>query len=505
MDLDKITSFCKKTGIIFPNSEIYGGMAGFWDYGPVGVQIKRNMTELWWEEFVEKREDVIGIDGSIITNPEVWKASGHVDSFSDPLMDCKKCKKRFRADDFLEEELGINVEGKSPEELNNLVEEKGLECPRCGGEFTDAKDFNLMFETNIGPVESEENKAYLRPETAQLIFTNFKMAMETSRQKLPFGIAQMGKAFRNEVSPRNFVFRTREFGQMEIEYFAHPDRRKECPYMTEKIRKYEVNLLTEEDQENDEESKKITIDEALDKGYIETEWLAYWLYQHYSWFVELGVDEGNLRLREHMEDEMAHYAKSCFDIDYRFPFGWKEVYGNADRGDFDLQSHIEASGEKLGVYDQEKEERITPHVVSEPSQGIERSLLVFIIDAYTEEEGRKYLELDPRLAPVKCRIFPLMPKDGLDEKAREVYEEVKEEVHTEYEERGSIGKRYARADEIGVPYCVTVDYDTVEDDSITIRDRNSTDQIRVPIDELSEVLRKLINNKVEFEEAGEDF
>ncbi len=502
MDLDKITSFCKRTGIIFPNSEIYSGLSGFWDYGPVGVQMKRNMTDLWWKEFVENREDVIGIDGSIITNPDVWKASGHLESFSDPLMDCKKCKKRFRADHLIEDELDVSTEGKSVDKLNELISNEGLKCPRCGGNFTDVKDFNLMFETNIGPVKSDNSKAYLRPETAQLIFTNFKLAMETSRQKLPFGIAQMGKAFRNEVSPRNFVFRTREFGQMEIEYFTHPDKRDNCPYMTDDIREYEVNILTAEDQKEDKEHKKITIGQAIDSGFMETEWLAYWLYQHYRWFVDLGVDENNLRLREHREDEMAHYARSCFDIDYRFPFGWKEVYGNADRGDFDLRRHIESSGEKLGVYDQEMEERIVPHVVSEPSQGIERSLLVFIMDSYTEEENRTYLKLHPKIAPVKCRIFPLMTKDGLDTKAREIFERLKEDIHVEYEDRGSIGKRYARADEIGVPYCITVDYDTLEDDTVTIRDRDSTDQIRVCIDDLNEVLVELIEGQVEFSEAN---
>ncbi len=503
MDLDKIASFCKKTGIIFPSSDIYGGISGFWDYGPVGVQIKRNMTDLWWKEFVEKREDVIGIDGSVISSPEIWKASGHLESFSDPLIDCKKCKKRFRADHLVEDVVGIDAEGKTIGEINNIMDEESINCPRCGGDLTDAKDFNLMFETNIGPVKSEENKAYLRPETAQLIFTNFKLAMESSRQKLPFGIAQMGRAFRNEVSPRNFVFRTREFGQMEIEYFVHPDKREKCPYMADSIRDYEINMLTGEDQKNDKESRKMTFGEALDGGYIQTEWLAYWLYQHYRWFVDLGVDRDNLRIRQHTEDEMAHYARSCFDIDYRFPFGWKEVYGNADRGDFDLKSHIEASGEKLNVYDQDKGERVVPHVVSEPSQGIDRSLLVFIIDAYTEEEDRTYLELDPRLSPFKCRIFPLMTKDGLGERAREIYESMRDDIYVEYEERGSIGKRYARADEIGVPYCVTVDYDTLEDDTVTIRDRDTTDQIRVPVDKLLSILNGLVRGDIDFDEAGD--
>lgn len=499
MNLDDLASFCKRTGIIFPNSDIYGGLSGFWDYGPVGVQMKKNMTELWWEEFVEQRDDVVGMDGTIISSSDVWRASGHLDSFSDPLVDCKECKNRFRADRLVEDETDKQAEGEDPETLDRIIDEEGIDCPKCGGSLTDVREFNLMFETNLGPVESEDNKAYLRPETAQLIFTNFKLVRESSRQKLPFGIAQMGKAFRNEVSPRNFVFRTREFGQMEIEYFVHPDERDGCPYMTDEIRKYELQVLTREHQEENEEHEKMTIGELIDNGHMETEWLAYWLYLHYNWFVKLGVNPENLRLREHREEELAHYASSCFDIEYKFPFGWDEVYGNADRGDYDLKRHEEASGENLGVYDQDREEHIIPHVVSEPSQGIDRSLMVFITDAYTEEGGRTYLELDPRLAPVKCRIFPLMTKDGLDEKAMELYESLKKTIHLEYEGRGSIGKRYARADEIGVPYCVTVDYDTLEEDTVTVRDRDSTDQIRVSVEELPSVLCDLIEGKRDFE------
>ncbi len=504
MDLDDMASFCKKTGIIFQNSEIYGGLSGFWDYGPVGAQIKKNMVDLWWEEFVEKRDDVVGIDGSIISSSEVWKASGHVDSFSDPLVDCKKCKKRMRADRLIEEETGEKVEGEGPGKMDSIIEEKNISCPRCGGSLTDVREFNLMFETNLGSVDSEENKAYLRPETAQLIFTNFKQVVDSTRQKLPFGIAQIGRAFRNEVSPRNFVFRTREFGQMEIEYFVHPDNKKKCPFIDEEIRSYELQVLTAEHQRGGEGHERMTIGELVDGGYAETEWLAYWLYQHFNWFVKLGVDPKNLRLREHMEDELAHYAGSCFDIEYNFPFGWDEVYGNADRGDYDLRRHQEASGKKLGVYDQNKEEHVLPRVVSEPSQGIERSLMVFLMDAYTVEDGRKFLELDPRLAPVKCRIFPLMPKDGLDQKAREIYSSLDDRINVEYEESGSIGKRYARADEIGVPYCITVDYDTLEDDTVTIRDRNSTDQIRVVIDELYDVLKDLVFGDKTFEEFLEE-
>ncbi|MFP4117018.1 MAG: glycine--tRNA ligase [Candidatus Aenigmatarchaeota archaeon] len=505
MDLDDIKSFCKKTGIIFPNSEIYGGLSGFWDYGPVGTQIKKNMTDLWWEEFVERRDDIVGIDGSIISSNEVWKASGHVDSFSDPLVDCKKCKRRVRADRLIEEETGKKVEGEEPEELNKIIEEENIRCSRCGGELAEVKEFNLMFETNLGPVESEENKAYLRPETAQLIFTNFKNVRESTRQKLPFGIAQTGKAFRNEISPRNFVFRNREFEQLEIEYFVHPDNKENCPFLDDTIRNYELQVLTAEHQEEDEKHERMTIGELIQGNYMETEWLAYWLYQHFNWFVELGVDPEDLRLREHPDEELAHYASSCFDIEYRFPFGWDEVYGNADRGDYDLRHHQEHSGKNLGIYDQDKEEHVLPHVASEPSQGIERSLMVFIMDAYTVEEDRKLLKLDPRLAPVKCRIFPLMAKDGLDEKAKEIHADLKDRMNVEYEERGSIGKRYARADEIGVPYCVTVDYDTMEDDTVTIRDRDSTDQIRVSIDDIPRILRSLVDGTLNFDEAGEEF
>ncbi len=504
MNLDELTSFCKRAGIVFKNSEMYGGLSGFWDYGPVGVQIKKNMMDLWWEDFVERRDDVVGLDGAIISSPDIWKASGHVDSFSDPLVDCKKCKNRFRADHLIEDRFEISAEEMSLKEIDGMIAEKDLKCPRCGGELTEAREFNLMFETNLGPVKSDENRAYLRPETAQLIFANFKQIKESSRQKLPFGIAQMGKAFRNEVSPRNFVFRSREFEQMEIEYFVHPDRRDNCPYMTEDILDYEMQVLTAENQKNERGHEKMSVRELVSGGYMETEWLAYWIYQHYNWFIELGVDPKKIRLREHMENEMAHYARSCYDIEYKFPFGGDEVYGNADRGDFDLRSHSEASGKNLGVYDQDLGEHVIPHVVSEPSQGVDRSLMVFIVDAYTEEDGRTFLALDPRLSPVKCRIFPLMTKDGLDDVARDIYDGLKNTLNVEYDERGSIGKRYARADEVGVPYCVTVDYDTVEDGTVTIRDRDSTDQVRIDSSDLIEVIDGLIDGDVCFDELGAD-
>lgn len=503
MNLNDLSSFCKRTGIIFQNSEIYGGFAGFWDYGPVGTEIKRNMKKLWWDEFVRQREDVVGIDGAIVPHPEVWKASGHVDSFSDPLLDCEECNETVRGDHLVEDALGIAADGVPPERLEKLIDEHGITCPRCGGGLKEIKEFNLMFETNVGPIRSEENTTYLRPETAQLIFTNFKLAKDSTRQKLPFGIAQMGRAFRNEISPRNFMFRSREFEQMEIEYFVHPEKTRDCPYMTDEIRDFEVNIWPEDIQEKDGDTVKSTLGEALDRGWIGTDWHAYWLYQHYNWFLKLGVDPDNLRLREHLKNEMAHYASCCYDIEYRFPFGWKEIYGNADRTTFDLEQHIEHSDEDLTVYDQEKEERVVPYVASEPSQGVDRSFLTFIVDAYEEEDDRTVLKLNPRLAPVKCRIFPLMAKDGLDEKAREIEEMLKGGAHSEYEERGSIGKRYARADEIGVPYCITVDYDTLEDDTVTIRDRDSTEQIRVPIDELEGILKDLIEGNVDFDEAGE--
>lgn len=503
MNLEEIISFCKRTGIIYPNSEIYGGFAGFWDYGPVGAEIKKNITDLWWKEFVQDREDVIGMDGAIITHPKVWKASGHVDSFSDPLLDCKECGERFRGDHLVEDELGIAADGIPPERLEELIQDNDIGCPECGGELTEIRTFNLMFETNVGPIQSEENKTYLRPETAQLIFTNFKLAKKCSRQKLPFGIAQIGRAFRNEVSPRNFVFRNREFEMMEIEYFVHPEKANECPYLSQEIRDSKVEILTQEMQEQGEKHRTATIQEALDKGWIQTQWHAYWLYQHYNWFVKLGIDPKKIRLREHLENELAHYANSCYDIEYDFPFGWKEVYGNADRGTFDLEQHLKHSEENLKVYDQDQEENVIPRVASEPSQGVDRSLLAFVIDAYTQEEGRFVLKLHPKLAPVQCRVFPLMTKDGLDEKAEQVYEKLKGAIHLEYEERGSIGKRYARADEVGVPYCVTIDHDTLEDGTVTIRDRDMTQQIRVPIEKLANKLERLIQGEINFKEAGE--
>ncbi len=501
IDIEELASFCKKKGFVFQNSEIYGGMSGFFDYGPIGVELKNNIKSRWWYYHVNKREDVVGIDGSIITHPKVWEASGHLASFQDIMLECRDCKEKIRADTFIEDELDMAADGMKSEKINSLISDNDLKCPKCGGSFKQTEDFNLMFKTFVGPKEDSESVAYLRPETAQLMFTNFRLVHETARLKLPFGIAQMGRAFRNEISPRNFLFRCREFEQMEIEYFIHPDKLKECPYMDE-IKDYNVLVYSEEMQKNKKESEEMTMQEAVDKDILKTKWHAYWLAVEHKWFVDLGVDPKNLRIRQHLMDEKSHYALDTWDLEYNFPFGWKELQGMANRTDFDLSQHIKYSGEKLSVYDQESQKRIVPYVVAEPSLGVDRSFLVFMFDAYNDdkERGNIVLKLHPKLAPYKVAVFPLVTKGGLEEKAREVFEDLNLCFSAFFDRSGSIGRRYARQDEIGTPYCVTIDFDTLDDESVTIRDRDTTEQIRVKISELQNVLWSLINQNKRFEE-----
>jgi len=431
--MKEIASLCKRRGLIFQSSEIYGGLKGCWDYGPFGVELKRNVCDAWWESIVTWRDDVVGIDASILMNREVWVASGHVEGFTDPMVDCRECKRRFRADD-LEEEA----------------------CPECGGELTPARRFNLMLKTFVGPVEDSSTETYLRPETAQGIFVNFGIVQTTSRSKLPFGIAQIGKSFRNEITPRNFTFRTVEFSQMELEFFVHPD-----------------------------ESRK---------------WYEYWKEERFSWYRRLGISTENLRLREHGPDELAHYALSCVDIEYRFPFGFAELEGIANRTDYDLGRHIEHSGKKtdLTYFDEEKKERIVPYVI-EPSAGVDRSVLAFICEAYAVEkaptadggeEERAVLKFHPRLAPVKVAVLPLVKRDGMPEIARSIYDRLKKSFACFYDEKSSIGRRYRRQDEIGTPYCVTVDSETLENGTVTIRFRDTMKQERVRPDEIEPLVRR---------------
>ncbi len=424
--MEKVVNLCKRRGFIFPSSEIYGGIGSTWDYGPVGVELKRNVKEAWWKAVVTGRNDTVGLDASILMHPKVWEASGHVAGFSDPLVECKACHHRFRED---------HVEGKA--------------CPKCGGELTEARQFNLMFKTFMGPVEDTASTVFLRPETAQGIFVNFANVLDTARQKLPFGIAQIGKSFRNEITPGNFIFRTREFEQMEIEYFVKPGE-----------------------------------DEEAFQSWQET---------RFQWYVDNGVRAENLRIRPHGSDELAHYAKACVDVEYEFPFGWSELEGIANRGDFDLSRHMEYSGKDLTYFDEASRTRYVPYVI-EPSAGVDRPLLAFLVDAYDEEEvegdRRIVLRLDPRLAPFKAGVYPLLRKEGHPERAQEIRDILKEHFPVVYDQAGSIGRRYRRQDEIGTPFGITVDHETMKDQTVTLRDRDAMTQVRIPVDRLVDEIRR---------------
>lgn len=504
LTIDEIAAFCKRKGIVYPNSEIYGGLAGFFDYGPFGADIKKNIKDEWWKTFVQSRDDIAGIDGSIITHPKVWEASGHVSCFADIMVTCSnlKCRHKVRADQFIEENLDFPADGMKAETINATFSENNLVCPKCKSKFLPAKDFNLMFATQVGPEEDKENIAYLRPETAQVIFADFKLVVENARLKLPFGIAQMGRAFRNEISPRGFLFRCREFEQMEIEYFIHPEKSDECPFIDE-VLDHEIQYLDADSQEKGKaETRKASMKELLEKKIILTKWHAYWLAAVHKWFIKLGAKPDNFRIRQHVSTEKSHYALDTWDLDYNFPFGWKELVGIANRTDFDLKQHIEHSGQDLSLYDEESKRKIVPHVVAEPSLGVDRSFLVFLIDSFDDdkERGNIVLHLDPGIAPVKAGIFPLVNK--LNDDAREIYDMIKEDMPVQYDRSGSVGRRYARADEIGIPYCITIDFETREDKSVTIRDRDTTKQVRIRIDDLKSTLHKLLRKEIEFEKAG---
>lgn len=494
--MEKVVNLCLRRGILFPNSDIYGTFAGFYDFGHAGAELKRNIEASWWTAFIQQREDVVGIDGAIITHPDVWKASGHVDAFNDPLVRCTKCRKRFRADHLIEGALKINVDGMSVDHIGEIIASGKVICPDCRGKLEMEKPFNLMFRTNVGVVEDESSTAFLRPETAQLIFLDFKAVQQFARKKLPFGIAQIGKAFRNEISPRNFVFRCREFSQMEIEYFIHPAEMDNCPYLKD-VEGDVLQICTQEMQAEgrNDETISMTVKQAVEEDIIGTRWHAYWIAASMRWFTSIGIQEGNLRLRQHLKDELSHYSCETWDIEYNYPWGWKELMGIANRGDFDLSQHAKFSGKDLSYFDQEKGERVIPYVI-EPSGGLERTLLTALLGAYTEKvedgEVKVVLKLSPAIAPVKVGVLPLMKKDGLKEKAREVYEMLREHFVCEYDDAGSIGKRYARADEIGTPFAVTIDYQTLKDGTVTLRDRDTTEQVRVPVSELQKTITKAI-------------
>ena len=477
LTIDDMTNFCKRKGFVFPSAEIYGGLAGFWDYGPLGSELKSNLKNIWWKYHVHMREDTTGIDGSIITHPKVWSASGHIESFVDVAVVCKKCKNKTKID---KHEL------------------KSAKCEKCGGEFENKGDFIPMFTTQVGPIQEDSITAYLRPETAQLIFADFKQVTDTTRLKLPFGIAQIGKSFRNEIAPRNFLFRCREFEQMEIEYFINPEKNKMCPY---EIPDLKIKIYSAEMQEKGSEPKSMKITEALNKKIIQLPWHAYWLATELNFFFTLGGNPENFRLRQHMKDEKSHYATDTWDIEYNFPFGYKELQGIADRGTYDLTQHQKKSKKPLEIMDEESNKKILPIVISEPSLGVERAFLVFLFDAYTKgEKGNIILKLNPKLAPIKAAILPLVKKDKqLVKTAKEIYNELKTEWNISYDDSGSIGRRYARNDEIGTPYCLTIDSDSIKDKKVTIRNRDNGEQKRIAITDIKDTIRKLINNEVQFE------
>ena len=478
LTIDQLTIFCKNKGFIFQNSEIYGGLSGFFDYGPLGVELKNNIKREWWKTFVQSRSEVVGIDGSIISHPKVWEASGHVSSFIENIVICKKCGNKNKID---KHEIGK------------------VKCDKCGGEYENEGEFNPMFTTKVGSLKKDSLIAYLRPETAQMIFTNFKLVTETSRLKLPFGIAQIGKAFRNEISPRDFIFRLREFEQMEIEYFINPKEVKSCPYLKE-IKTLKVNFIDKNSQKSNKPHKEITIKDLAKT--IKLPWLSYWLSNQYKFFLNLGIKKENLRIREHKKEELAHYANACFDIEYKFPFGWKELQGMADRKQFDLSQHEKFSKKDLSIFDENEKKKILPYVAAEPSQGVERAFLAFIYDAYNDDKkrGNIVLNLNPKLAPVKIGIFPLVNK--LNNEAKEIYDLLKKKFTCIYDASGSIGRRYARADEIGIPYCITIDFECKNNKDVTIRDLLTTNQTRVKLSDLKETLNKLLNQEIKFEKIG---
>ncbi len=452
--MDKLVALCKGRGFVYAGSEIYGGLANTWDYGPLGVELKNNIKQAWWKKFVKESPYNVGLDAAILMNPQTWVASGHLGGFSDPLMDCRECKERFRADKIIEDYCSENnvtldkpIDAFSQEEMKNFIEEKEIPCPSCGKHnFTDIRQFNLMFKTFQGVTEDAKNTVYLRPETAQGIFVNFANVQRTSRKKVPFGIGQIGKSFRNEITPGNFIFRVREFEQMELEFFCKPG--------------------------------------------TDLEWFNYWRGFCRDWLLSLGMKEENLRLRDHDPEELCFYSKATTDFEFLFPFGWGELWGVADRTDYDLTQHQNTSGKDLSYFDQETNEHYIPYVI-EPSLGVERSFLAFLADAYDEEQidekdTRVVMHFHPALAPFKAAVLPLSKK--LSEDARKVYDQLSCDYMIDFDESGSIGKRYRRQDEIGTPYCITFDFDSLEDNCVTVRDRDTMDQVRMPISEVSAFL-----------------
>ena len=457
LTMDKLVALCKSRGFIFAGSEIYGGLANTWDYGPLGVELKNNIKRAWWKKFVQENTLNTGLDSAILMNPNVWVASGHVGGFSDPLMDCKSCKTRHRADNLIEDyisrkKLDLSIAGWSNEQMEKYIADNKIPCPNCGKcDFTGVRQFNLMFKTFQGVTEDSTNTVYLRPETAQGIFVNFLNVQRTTRMKVPFGIGQIGKSFRNEITPGNFIFRVREFEQMELEFFCKPG--------------------------------------------TDLEWFAYWKEFCKNWLLGLGIKEESLKLRDHDPEELSHYSNATTDFEFKFPFGWGELWGIADRTDFDLNAHAKVSGKNMEYTDPNTGEKYVPYVI-EPSLGVERMVLTLLCNAYEEQEleggdSRVVMHFHPFIAPYKVAVLPLQKK-ALGEKAEEIYKNLSKKFSATYDESASIGKRYRRQDEIGTPFCVTVDFDTLEDNCVTVRDRDSMEQVRISIDELEEYIAKRI-------------
>ncbi|WP_052256420.1 glycine--tRNA ligase [Salinicoccus sp. YB14-2] len=456
MDMDKVVNLSKARGFVFPGSEIYGGLANTWDYGPLGIELKNNVKAAWWKKFIQESPYNVGVDASILMNPKTWEASGHLNNFNDPMIDCKECKSRHRADKLIEnviqkEDDTFVADGLSFDEMKNIIEERNIACPNCGAQdYTEIRQFNLMFKTFQGVTESSTNEIFLRPETAQGIFVNYKNVQRTMRKKLPFGIGMIGKSFRNEITPGNFIFRTREFEQMELEFFCKPG--------------------------------------------TEVEWQKYWKDFCQNWLLNLGLAEDKLRMRDHDDDELSHYSNATTDIEFKFPFGWGELWGIASRTNFDLKQHMEHSGEDLTYHDQESGDKFIPFVI-EPALGLDRVTLAFMSDAYDEEElengdSRTVMRFHPSLAPFKAAVLPLSKK--LSDDAFKVYEKIASDFNIEFDESQSIGKRYRRQDEIGTPYCITFDFDSLEDNMVTVRERDTMEQTRMPIDEVNGFLKEKI-------------
>lgn len=499
ISIEELANFCKSKGFVFRSSDIYGGFSGFWDFGPLGVEMFNNIKREWWNFFVQQKENMVGIDASIISHPRTWKASGHLDNFNDMMIYCKKNKRQFRVDHLIETILGINVEGKDENQILKIVSDNNEKFLKFGYDLDDKIiPFNLMFNTSVGPVGGEI--AYLRGETAQGMFMDFKLVQQTSRKQLPFGIAQIGKCFRNEIAPRDFLFRSREFNIAEFEFFINPDDDK-CDFLDEEHLNLKVMLLDEETQkEGRVDLKEVTIKEMIERKKL-GEWHAYWLAEQVIWFKKFDLDK--IKIREHTKDELSHYSSATFDLDYEYPFGSKEVGGNANRGQYDLTQHEKESKEKMEIFDDKTGKKVIPRVI-EPTFGVERIFLAALSSGYHFDSvrGNVVLKLHPKFSPVKAAVFPIVKNSEFEKISEEIVSDLKKEWNVLYDKSGSIGRRYARNDEIGTPFCITVDGDSIKDNSVTVRDRDTTKQIRVKISELKVILKKLIDREINFEKAG---